>query len=85
MIWRAQIQEQPQHQHDSKSCIFMGTYEGCDLWFNPIEKSFISRFGKDDKYKCVTSDLVDFILKNSQVTHFTILEAIKRAKIIKVI
>ena len=89
-VSKAQIQEQPQHQHDSESCIFMGSYETHDLWFNPVEKSVIARFGIDGDYHCVTSDLFEYILEQHKSfggtqTRASILEAIFRAKMFKFI
>lgn len=90
MIWRAQIQEQPQYQHDSESCIFMGTYsifsfKTYDLWFNPIERSIIARFGEDDAYYCLNKDLIPHIKIGKIDARPCLKEGLRRAELFKFI
>ena len=81
IVLKAQIQEQPQHQHDSESCIFMGSYKTYDLWFNPVERSIIARFDEEEAYYCLSKDLIPHIRMGKIDARPCLKEGLKRAEL----
>ena len=86
------FQYSPKHEHDSDSCIFLGTYHNIydntvmDLYFSS-QRVLIARFGVDGEYYSLSCDFVHFVEKHYSKdnekcsSRAGIRECIKRARI----